>query len=134
MYYDEHIRDQAEQAFDQKKATFEVYDSNFNEVDEVLDEELNEQSFIGAMREMVAYIYELRNDVEGECSTEMLWNSENIEEIYITARGLEAPTVIVEYEKTPEWFQIQNADLREFYWHPNPAMSGEWTAAYFQPR
>lgn len=133
MYYEDYIRERAEQAFDYDKVTFAVYDQLFKEVPEALDDDLNEQLFIGTMREMVAYLFE-RKRKEGAEGMDMFWNAENVEDIYISAKGLEAPTVVVEYEEKPSWFSMENADLREFYWHPRPALSGEWSAAYFQPR
>lgn len=132
-YYDDYIRERADELFDQEKTKFAFYDQDYNEID-VLDNNLNEQVFIGAMREMVAYLYERKREIEDAGSLELLFDPDNVEKIYITARGLEAPTVIVEYKKTPEWFSMKNAALREFYWHPKPALSGEWTAGYFQPR
>lgn len=133
-YYDEYIRDRAEELFNQEKAKFAVYDRDHNEVTGCLDSDLNEQLFVGAMREMVKYLYERRNKLAGDEEMGVLFDEENVDKIWITARGIEAPTVIVEYEETPDWYEMENADLREFYWHPKPALSGEWTAGYFQPR
>jgi len=130
-YYDEYIRESAEQAFDYEKAEFSLYDQDHEEMKGCLNGALNENLFIGAMFEMVTYLYE---HGDGGDSMEMLFDPDNVEVIYISAKGLEAPTVIVEYEELPDWFQMKNADLREFYWHPKPALSGELTAGYFQPR
>lgn len=132
-YYDDYIRERADELFDQEKTKFAFYDQDYKDID-VLDNSLNEQIFIGAMREMVVYLYERKREIEDAGSLELLFDPDNVENIYITGRGLEAPTVIVEYEETPEWFSMENAALREFYWHPKPALSGEWTAGYFQPR
>lgn len=134
MYYEDYIREKAEQAFDIEKADFSVFDQDQEKVLGVLQEKLNEQTFKGVMCEMVAYLYERRNELQSDGSMSLLFDPENVENIYISARGLEAPTVIVEYDETPEWFEMENAPLREFYWHPKPALSGEWSAAYFQPR
>lgn len=132
-YYDDYIRNRAEQAFDYDEATFALYDGDGEKQPSCLDDDLNEQMFVGAMREMIAYIFERKRD-KGGASVGMFCEPENVENIYITARGLEAPTVVVEYETLPSWYSMKNADLREFYWHPKPALSGEWSAAYFQPR
>jgi len=133
-YYKEYIVEKAKRAFDYEIAECTLYDKDHERVEGCLDDELNEQMFNGVMREMVAYLYELRNDAESGASIEMLVDPDNVENIYLSARGLATPVVIVEYEDKPEWFSMRNADLREFYWFPKPALSGEWDAAYFQPR
>lgn len=133
-YYDDYIREKAEKVFDQEKATFTIYDSNHDDAIETVDEGLSEQIFYGAMNEMVAYLYERRNELDGNASMGSLFEAENVERVYITALELAAPTIVVEYDNLPDWFEMENADLREFYWHPNPSLSGEWTAGYFQPR
>lgn len=132
-YYDEYIRKKAEQAFDFEKTTFGLYDKDNNEMAECLDADLNERMFIGATREMVAYLFERKRN-KGGANLDVFFDPENIENVYITARAMAAPNVVVEYEFTPEWFSMEDADLREFYWHPKPALSGDWSAAYFQPR
>lgn len=100
-------------------------------------EDWEEQVFIGAMREMVKYIFERsrddRVDDENMSLREML-APENLENVYISNYPYSAPVVVTEYAEVPAWFTMENAELREFYWHPNPYESGEWNAAYFQPR
>lgn len=134
MYYEDYITDRAATAFDYEKASFTHYDVNNDEVDDSLDEPLNKQMFKGVMREMVAYLYDRRNEIDTTGDLDLLFDAENVEKIYVTARGLETPTVVVEYDDLPDWFEMENAQLREFYWHPDPGLSGEWSAAYFQPR
>lgn len=133
-YYDDYVRDAVEQAFDYEKAEFSLYDSNQNEIEDALDEQLNKALFNGAMREMVVYLYSRRSWLSGDGPMELLFNSGNIANIYVSSRSLEAPTIVVEYDEVPEWFEMEDATLREFYWYPNPARSGEWSAGYFQPR
>lgn len=141
-YYDDYIREKAAQAFDIEKAEFKFYQSKGWTVGDpaegVLDDDHCNQVFEGAMNEMVSYIFDRiaeHGEDEGETpNTSLLWDAENVEDIYISAWGLTAPIVVVDYHELPEWFGMKNAELREFYYHPNPADSGEWTAAYFQPR
>jgi hypothetical protein len=134
-YYEEYIRQKAEETFDLSKAKFTLYDGNSDEVEGALDPSLNEQLFIGVMREMVAYLYEKgRNADVPNVSMDMIWDADNVDKIYISSHGIQAPVVIVEYKELPPWFKMENADLREFYYHPNPAMSGTWSGAYFQAR
>lgn len=89
---------------------------------------------MNALHEMVTFIYELRNESDDPSGSLDFLEYDNIDEIYITQKPFEPTVVIVEFHETPEWFSMPNAEFREFYWHPHPAHSGEWTGAYFQPR
>lgn len=134
MYYDDYIREQADETFHQSKAEIRVYDQDKEDVDGVLEDYLVSELFDGVMMEMVSYLYERQNELDRSGSMNLVFDPENVENIYVTARVLEPAKVIVEYEMLPEWFQMESAELREFYFYPNPALSGEWSAAYFQPR
>lgn len=132
MYYEKYVREQAEEAFDFEKADIDCVDANHNSLIESHDEELNQNLFDGAMREMIAHLHERSHEVEGSASMSLFLDPDNVEKIHIVSKGISAPNVIVEYGEFPDWFVRENAKLREFYWHPNPALTGIWSAAYFQ--
>jgi hypothetical protein len=131
-YYENYIREKAQETFDIEKANFNLYDQDWNEMDVEFDQDLLDEIFDGAMCEMVKYIHERTRDKDR--STELLFDSENVDAIHISTVGLTAPIVIVEYNELPDWFQIEDADNREFYWHRKPGLSGDLTSGYFQFR
>lgn len=133
-YYEDYVRKKAEQAFNQDDAKIALKDRDSNDIDGVLDPQLTDEVFKGSMREMTKYLFELQNEFGEGASESSLWDSENVDKIYITSMPLEVPTVIVQYKILPSWFEMKYADLREFYWRPRPSLSGELTAGYFQPR
>ena len=130
-YYEEYIREAASKAFDQDIAEFKIYDSDGDLTSGALDPQYNEELFKAAMNEMTSYLYEKK---KGGASIHPLFDETKVENIYITARGLAAPMVVVEYSELPSWFETTDAELREFCWRPQPAHTGQLTAAYFQPR
>lgn len=90
-------------------------------------EDLEKRFLEAALGEMYTYIRE-SDDLDLDCSPE------NVSTIYVTNRPYETTTVIVEFEEVPDDFRMQNQDLREFLWWPEPAFSNQPTAAYFQYR
>ena len=90
---------------------------------------LKEQFFKAAMKEMERYI---RASDHG--SVEMI-EEENIENVFIRRnKPFEVASVIVEFDQTPEDFQLENVDVRDFSWYPRPGRSKEYTTASFQFR
>lgn len=131
-YYKDYIRDKAQSTFDIENANFNLFDQDWNEIDVEFDQDLLAEIFKGAMCEMVKYIYERTRDENK--SAELLFDRENVDGIYISVIGLTAPIIIVEYDKLPDWFQIEDAKNREFYWHRKPGLPGNFTSGYFQFR
>lgn len=110
---------------------FEVDDAEFT-TSQSEDEEIKERFFTPAIREMTHCLFERFRDLDGWVGDYL--TPDNVENIYVSQRAFEPALVIVEMEDLPDNFRLENADMREFYWHPNPGLSGETTAAYFQPR
>lgn len=97
-----------------------------------VEKDKSERFFDAAIEEMTHYLFERFRDLDGWVGDYL--TPENVENIYLSHYYHEPSLLVVEMDDLPDDFRLENANIREFYWHPDPGLSGETTAAYFQPR